>query len=270
MSVLADNKFGRFKTVIRSLYVLMVVLFILNIFGAVGVPLYYLKHWSDKHTVLRLLFASGAIAVFASTVSFVGVNANIIQFGMDQLHDSPGDHQSLFIHWFTWVYYLGIFIHQLGLSLTYYIYISDLLHYSLVALSILLPMAYMVVLLVSLCIAHHKRNWFIVDPARPNPYKLVYNVTKFSHQHKVPVHRSTFTFCEDEVPSGLDLGKDKYGGPFTTEQVEDVKTFYGILKVLFALSPVFVFNIAADPLLYQGAVSYSLQNCVVASYKPKL
>ena len=34
---------------------------------------------------------------------------------------------------------------------------------------------------------------------------------------------------------GLDLGKEKYGGPFTTEQVEDVKVFYGILKVLFSL-----------------------------------
>ena len=125
-------------------------------------------------------------------------------------------------------------------------------------------MAYMVVLLVSLCIAHHKRNWFIVDSARPNPYKLVYSVTKFSHQHKVPVHRSAFTFCEDEVPSGLDLGKDKYGGPFTTEQVEDVKAFYGILKVLFALSPVFVFNIAADPLLYLYAAHGSQYNATLS------
>ena len=261
---LADNKFGRFKTVIRSLYVLMGVLVIFNVLGAMVVPLYYLKHLNERLTVLRLLFANGAVTVFASTVSIVGVNANIIQFGMDQLHDSPGDHQSLFIHWFTWVYSLGIFIHQLGLSLTFYIYISDLLHYSLVALSILLPMAYMVVLLVSLCIAHHKRNWFIVDSARPNPYKLVYSVTKFSRQHKVPVHRSAFTFCEDEVPSGLDLGKDKYGGPFTTEQVEDVKAFYGILKVLFALSPVFVFNIAADPLLYLYAAHGSQYNATLS------
>ena len=127
---LADNKFGRFKTVIRSLYVLMGVLVIFNVLGAMVVPLYYLKHLNERLTVLRLLFANGAVSVFASTVSFVGVNANIIQFGMDQLHDSPGDHQSLFIHWFTWVYSLGIFIHQLGLSLTFYIYISDLLHYS--------------------------------------------------------------------------------------------------------------------------------------------
>ena len=47
----------------------------------------------------------------------------------------------------------------------------------------------------------------------------------------------------------MDLGKTKYGGPFTTEQVEDVKAFYGILKVLFAVGPVFFIDIAADCLL---------------------
>ena len=46
------------------------------------------------------------------------------------------------------------------------------------------------------------------------------------------------------------LGKDKYGGPFTTEQVEDVKAFYGILKILFALGPVFFLSFALEPTLY--------------------
>ena len=44
----------------------------------------------------------------------------------------------------------------------------------------------------------------------------------------------------------LDLGKEKYGGPFTTEQVEDVKVFYGILKVLFSLGAAFFLDFAAD------------------------
>ena len=41
------------------------------------------------------------------------------------------------------------------------------------------------------------------------------------------------------MPSRLDLGKEKYGGPFTTEQVEDVKAFLGILKLLLTLGPLF-------------------------------
>ncbi len=53
-------------------------------------------------------------------------------------------------------------------------------------------------------------------------------------------HCVAFTYCEDEVPRGLGLGKEKYGGPFTMEQVEDVKTFYGILKVLFSFGIILI------------------------------
>ena len=88
----------------------------------------------------------------------------------------------------------------------------------------------------------------VIDSARSNPYKLVYRVTKFARQHKVPIRRSAFTYCEDDIPTGLDLGKDKYGGPFTTEQVEDVKAFYGILKILFSLGITFFLDIASGPL----------------------
>ncbi len=55
--------------------------------------------------------------------------------------------------------------------------------------------------------------------------------------------------CEDEFPSRLNLGKHKYGGPFTTKQVEDVKVFRGILKVVSVIGPVFMLQIAAQSIL---------------------
>ena len=63
------------------------------------------------------------------------------------------------------------------------------------------------------------------------------------------MRRSAFTYCEDEIPTGLDLGKEKYGGPFSTEQVEDVKVFYGILKVLFSFGAMFFLDFAASSVL---------------------
>ena len=39
------------------------------------------------------------------------------------------------------------------------------------------------------------------------------------------------------MPSRLDLGKEKYGGPFSVEEVENVKVFLGILRVLLSLGP---------------------------------
>ena len=76
--------------------------------------------------------------------------------------------------------------------------------------------------------------WFLTDSQRHNPYKLIYQVTKISRFHKVPVNHSAFTYCEDEIPFDLDLGKAKYGGLFTSDEVEDVKAFYNILRYFYS------------------------------------
>ena len=64
-----------------------------------------------------------------------------------------------------------------------------------------------------------------MDSGSRNPYKLVFKVLKFAKDHTNPIRGSNFTYYEDELPSRLDLGKEKYGGPFTTEHV---KAFIGI------------------------------------------
>ena len=48
-------------------------------------------------------------------------------------------------------------------------------------------------------------------------------VLKYSWNHKVPEHRSAFTYWEEDIPRRIDLGKNKYGGPFTNEEVEDTQ-----------------------------------------------
>ena len=102
---------------------------------------------------------------------------------------------------------------------------------------------------ISAWIARRKRHWFLIDSGSRNPYKLVYKVIKFAAQHKSPIRRSAFTYCEDELPSRMDLAKEKYGGPFTTEQVEDVKAFLGILRILITFGSVFMTDMAANSVL---------------------
>ena len=63
----------------------------------------------------------------------------------------------------------------------------------------------------------------------------MYKVLNYSYQHKYPERRSAFTYWENDIPSRIDLGKDKYGGPFTYEQVEDVKTFFRLLLLIMSL-----------------------------------
>ena len=68
-----------------------------------------------------------------------------------------------------------------------------------------------------------------------NPFQLMWKVLNFAWKNKYPLNRSVFTYCEENTPSRLDLGKKQYGGPLTTEEVEDVKTFFGVTLLLMSL-----------------------------------
>ena len=239
--ILADIKYGRYKTVVTSL---SIVLLAAVLVAGVGAILYFsaLFWWSRGIGVACGVL--GGMAVIMLYVGLIGFTANVVQFGMDQLHDSPAEDSTLFIHWYVWTYYFSFFITQ-----TTFLLGMLLFGYSGLYLLLIMTVVVVIVLAITLCFIRRRRWWFLIEPGGLNPYKLVYRVTKFARQHKVPVQRSAFTYCEDELPSGLDLGKEKYGGCFTTEQVEDVKAFYGILKVLFSFGIVFFLDFPADSIL---------------------
>ena len=79
-------------------------------------------------------------------------------------------------------------------------------------------------------------NRLIKEPVTQNPFKLVYKVVRYAIKTKHPRQRSAFTYWEDDPPSRMDFGKIKYGGPFTTEQVEDVKIFFKTLGIILVVS----------------------------------
>ena len=71
------------------------------------------------------------------------------------------------------------------------------------------------------------------------------NVIVFAMKHKAPISRSAFTYCENEHLSRIDYGKQRYGGPYTTEQVEDVKVFLNMMKIIFSMGPAFILDFVA-------------------------
>lgn len=92
-----------------------------------------------------------------------------------------------------------------------------------------------------LCVSLFFNNRFnYVGRLQQNPYTLIYNVLKYAKQHKSPANRSAFTYWEDKIPSRIDLGKRKYGGPFTESEVEDVKTFGRIMTILLINSSLYI------------------------------
>ena len=101
-------------------------------------------------------------------------------------------------------------------------------------------------LIVFLIISWWKRHWFYSNTGQENPYKTISKIFNFARKHEYPLQRSAFTYCDNYIPSRLDFAKERYGGPFTTEQVENVKTFLYILIVLFSLGPVFTLEVPAS------------------------
>ena len=79
-------------------------------------------------------------------------------------------------------------------------------------------------------------KWLIIEPKSPQSLKTIYRVLKFAAKYKAPLNRSALTYWEEDIPSRIDLGKSKYGGPFTTEQVEDVKTVLRLLVISLPFS----------------------------------
>ena len=242
---LADVKYGRYKTTLRSLFIILI-----SIPCYIGSVILLIAFDSLEVIILSVLL--GSMAFIFSYVGLAGFTANVVQFGMDQLHDSPGEDRTLFIHWYVWGFFATVTIAQLGWNLSKDFHHNfESFNYQYIGISLLasIILFMLVFLIITLCLARCRRSWFLIEPGGVNPYKLVYRVTKFAYQHKTPVRRSAFTYCEDEIPRGLDLGKEKYGGSFTTEQVEDVKVFYGILKVLLSFGGVFFLDFAASSVL---------------------
>ena len=247
---LADNKFGRYKTVFSSLKILQPGIVIIVIGGALVVVnvLFSDRMIREVQVVLTIIGSLLAFIGFLLLIfGIIGFKANIIQFGLDQLFDSPWEDQVVFLYWFLWTSFCPRLIMHFVFKTARQVKQSNLFQYSAIGVAFTITLIFIIVLL---CTARENKTWFFVNLSTLNPYKLVYLVTKFSRKHKVPVYRSALTYCEDEVPSGLDLGKTKYGGPFTTEQVEDVKVFYGILKVLLAIGPVFSLCYICSPMIF--------------------
>ncbi len=153
-------------------------------------------------------------------IGLAGYQTNIFQFGIDQLPDASTNAIKSFIIWFVWSYFTGVIA-------GHYIYKCISEEYHVVGQFFISAC-----LTIALVLSFLLNNILIKEPMMQNPYKLVYKVIKYAFKNKHPQCRSAFTYWEDELPSRIDFGKSKYGGPFTTEQVEDVKTFLRVLAIV--------------------------------------
>ena len=207
---LADTRIGQYKVVRTSIWIMWITAVLATVNSIVA---HLFENYGGIHSNLL------AVAFFVLAIGLGGFQASIIQFGLDQLHDASTSEIKSFIIWFVWT------AHCQGIPMNFtFACLSE--KYQIFKLLFVCANLSLAMILIHIC-----NQCLIKEPIQQNPLKLVYKVFRYAIKNKYPRRRSAFTYCEDELPPRIDFGKSKYGGPFTTEQVEDVKTFLRFLPV---------------------------------------
>uniref|UniRef100_A0A1X7UQC0 Helicase ATP-binding domain-containing protein n=1 Tax=Amphimedon queenslandica TaxID=400682 RepID=A0A1X7UQC0_AMPQE len=229
LGLLADVWIGRYKAIL------------------IGIG-FVVDNYFDSEAILYSVYG---FAYFFQFSGFCSFTANIIQYNIDQLVGASADELNSVIYW-----------HILSEPLVALIfYLLQCLFYKITYFIIITFIASGVS--VSLVLVSHS---FFKDKLEnisliKNPIKLIVRVLCYARKHKFPENRSALTYWEEEAPSRLDLGKDKYGGPFTEEEVEDVKTVFRMLPLFIG----FIAIILSDDTYWSAVESFRLPTCLAVT-----
>ena len=207
---IADAWIGRYKAILYGLYsliigcVLLTVSIIINDFESLASKI--------------ILYTSTTVNSFG----IAAIYANMLPFITDQMIGASGDELSAAVHWWCWS-------EMFPITMEYDI--PCLLQDSTQILTyIFLSFCGLAIALSSIFLFQH---WLNKTPQITNPIKHIAKVLNYGRKNKYPRNRSALTYWEQDVPSRVDLGKNKYGGPFSEEEVEDVKTTLTLIPVIF-------------------------------------
>ena len=217
---LADAKLGNYKVMKYC----CVLLFFISLCFSTYTIVPGIMHYTYVVSVLYCVCGSvSAMAVVACLVTS-------LQLGLDQMPDASSSSITSFIAWFVFSIYTGIWISKFPLLAIKFCSIKPFWFIQLY--SLVPPLCTTAVLVLDFIVA---KQWLLIEPKSPQSLKTIYRVLKFAAKHKAPLNRSALTYWEENIPSRMDLGKSRYGGPFTTEQVEDVKTILRLFPLCLTL-----------------------------------
>ena len=228
---LADAKYGRYKVINISIWLMWygLLALVIGLLLLLPNPLQ-----CDTALATNIVYPLSGILLSISLVLFsfgvAGFLPNILPFIIDQLSEASSSWVSSYVRWYSWAQFFGFLIGIFPVS----VYSDEQLPL-LISAVVCFGVHSFVVVANIFC-----QTLFIQSQSYDNPYKTVFGVVNFARKHKVPVRRSAMTYCESGLPGRLDLAKTKYGGPYTNESVENVKTFFRILVVLLSLSGYYV------------------------------
>ena len=97
---------------------------------------------------------------------------------------------------------------------------------------------------------------------------LIFRILLYAIKNKYPRQRNSLSYWDDKECSRLDLAKRIYGGPFTTEQVEDMKIFSRMFRLLCVACAFLVISMCLGratflmPYRFPSHLSFLAADCV--------
>ena len=207
IGLVADICVGRYKIIIASIYCAFI--------GWITLCVSFYVTYNYVHFTLVLVGYS------LGTIGAAGIQSIAVPFNIDQMVGATADELSTIIYWHCFGLPLADSLAEICNCFIDEVYQQSIgICVSGVAITMLMVTYYL--------LKHHLDT----TPLLTNPVKLIVKVLNYARKNKYPRNRSALTYWEESAPSRLDLDKDKYGGPFTEEEVEDVKTFLRYLPLL--------------------------------------
>ena len=235
----ADMKFGRYKTAMFDLVLASLMTCLVVVMSVVV----------DKFKEANLIINIALPIITLSQQAYFIVN---LLLGSDQLVTATSKQLSIYVWYFMWSRSLGFLL----TALTSCLMQSDTRY------DIYIICCHFVCLQIIIISGLTLKRYFIEYVPSRNPLKLIYNVLIFAKKNKYPVQRSALTYWEEIHPSRIDLGKDKYGGPFLEEEVEDVKT---LLRMLPLVAVITMISFPAIPFGRLATTKLTFEQCIFDS-----
>ena len=213
---LADVKVGRYETIkIGSLA---------SFFGCIFSFFTYLV--SPFPWIAKFVFFPAQIVLFSFGEACYLMA--VLLFLTDQIIGASSDELSAVVRCCFWANKVGLWLYD---SVSYFMHYGHVSEY-FILLTYAVPLA---VIIISDCLC---QQWLDRTHKVTNPIKLIIQVLNYTRNHSYPERRSAFTYIDEEQPTRMDFGKEKFGGPFTEEEVEDVKTVLRLLPLVICLSSI--------------------------------
>ena len=217
---LADAHFGRYRVIKYSMWLMWLGSLLL----VINRIIHYLLPNNQLVDVIMIL-----VVFCINMISLAGFHVNIIPFGIDQLPDASTEQLKAFIRWYYWTRNIGVSIiipfNCAICTITSNITIS--LIFTVISSALCLSLA----LSSDFLLGHRVKSQY----KKNNPFRLIRQVLVYAMKHPYPTSRSALTYNQYYHPKRIDNSMDIYGGPFSYDEVEKVKTFMNMLKAILAI-----------------------------------